>query len=466
MTERARVAVVGGGITGLAAALRLAEAMPGEVRLLEAGPRLGGKIATEYRGGFLLEAGPDCFLAAKPAGLALCEALGLGAQLTGVRPGCERASVKRTGRLHELPEGLSGLVPARLGPLFRSRLLSPAGRLRAGLERFVPRRRGADDESIAAFVARRFGREAYDWLVEPLLSGIYAGDGARLSLEATFPRLRGFESESGSVTAALLSGASRSDTTGARTGFVTLRHGMGELVRAAAERLPAGVVRTGAPVSAIEPGWAGYRLALADGDTLDVEQVVLAIPAFEAARLLGPMAPALATELAAIPYVSTATVSLAYAVADIPTRFAGSGYVSPRAEGGPVVATTWASNKFPGRAPEGGVLIRIFLGREGDEAIVRQDDATLEGVARDELHRLFGVAAPPRFVQVSRWPKALPQYLVGHGARLERIAALALRHAGLYLAGSAYRGVGIPDCIAQGWAAADQVLHSPAGRTA
>jgi oxygen-dependent protoporphyrinogen oxidase len=443
--------------------------MPGGVALLEAGSGLGGKIATEHHEGFVLEGGPDCFLAAKPAGVALCEALGLTGQLIGTSPACRRAYVKRSGRLHELPEGLSGMVPARLGPLFRTRLLSPIGRLRAGLELFVPRRSAGEDESIAAFVARRFGREAYDWLVEPLLSGIYAGDGARLSLEATFPRLRRLEQERGSVMASMLfRGAAPAMPGGSngRAGFVTLRGGLAGMVHAIAARLPAGTVRTGEAVHTLEADATGYHLRLAGSETLHAGHVVLAVPAFEAARLLQRIAPEAAAELSAIPYVSTATISLGYRPQDIPRPFTGSGYVSPRAEGGPVVAATWTSNKFPGRAPDGHVLIRLFLGRDGNDGIARRDSATVEEVGREELRRVFGITAPPLFARVFRWPNALPQYLVGHERRLERVAERLAGHPGLHLAGSAYRGVGIPDCIAQGWQAADQILRSPAGRAA
>ena len=267
MSAPVRVAVVGGGITGLAAALRLSEQLGGDgFVLLEGDGRLGGKIATERAEGYVIEGGPDCFLALKPGGMALCRALGLEPRLCGTNPALRRTYIKRRGRLHELPEGLSGLVPSRIGPLLTSGLLSPLGRARAGLEWLVWARRSEDDESIAAFVTRRFGAEAYHWLVEPLLSGIFAGDGTRLSLEATFPQLAQIEREHGSVVGAMMrSRAWRRGPTPPVPGFVTTAGGLGEIVEVIAARLPAATRRTNAAVVAIARTAAGYRLTVASG---------------------------------------------------------------------------------------------------------------------------------------------------------------------------------------------------------
>lgn len=460
MSAPVRVAVVGGGITGLAAALRLSERLGGDgFILLEGDDRLGGKIATERAQGYVIEGGPDCFLASKPGGIALCGALGLEPRLRETNPALRRTYIKRRGRLHELPEGISGLVPSRIGPLLTSGLLSPLGRARAAVEWLVRARRSAGDESIAAFVTRRFGAEAYHWLVEPLLSGIFAGDGTQLSLEATFPHLAQIERDHGSVVGAMMrSRARRRGPAHPDPGFVTTAGGLGEIVEAIAARLPAATRRTNAAVVAIAWTPAGYRLTLASGEELVAENVVLATPAFASAALLRPLAPELAAELEAIPYVSTATVSLAFLSDGVPRPLDGYGYVSPRAEGGPIVACTWTSNKFPDRVPAGGVLIRFFLGRAGREEIVNSDDAALVGVAREELARLFDLRAKPTLTRVFRWHRGMPQYHVGHRARLDRIDRLASRLPGLLLAGSAYRGIGVPACITQGWAAADRAL--------
>jgi len=455
------VVIVGGGITGLAAALRLADADVPFV-LYESQHQLGGKIATERVDGYVVEGGPDCMLAAKPAGVAFCRSLGIEDRLRGTNPAFRRTYVQRRGRLHELPQGLTGLVPSRVGPLLKTRILSPLGRVRAGLEAVIPARKATDEESIAQFVTRRFGREAYDWLVEPLLSGIYAGDGERLSLAATFPQLVDLERTHGSVVRSMLRRRLQNGRSGTQTptGFVTPAGGLGELVEAATQRLPPESIRCGVTVNTVSIHDDGYTVRLASGERLTAPAVILAAPAFASARLLEALDPGLSSELAAVPFVSTATVSLGFPAAAVPARrrLDGYGYVSPRAEGSPVVACTWTSNKFPDRVPADGVLIRFFIGREGQEEIVTRSDEALVGLARTELARLFGIVSEPRLARVFRWPRGVPQYVIGHQARVARITRLTRRHPGLHLAGASYEGVGIPDCIASGQRAAEAAL--------
>lgn len=454
-----RVAVVGGGIAGLAAALRLVErAGPESFRLFEASSRLGGKILTERRDGFVLEGGPDAILAAKPAGVGLCRALGLGERLRESRPEFRRAYVRRRGRLHALPDGITGLVPSRLLPLVTTPALSLRGKLRAGLEPILPRRRENGDETIARFVSRRFGREVYDWLLEPLLGGIYAGDGAELSLRATFPQLAEMEKSSGSVLRAMVGRRPAGDTGGAPRGFVTLPRGLSELVEAVASRLPADRVRLEVPVRGLECAGEGWRVRLGDGSSFSATDVVVATPAHEAAPLVRDLDAALAEDLAAIRFVSTATVNLALDAGAVPRSFDGTGYVVPRAEGGPLVAVTWTTNKFEGRAPEGAVVLRCFLGRAGWEEVVGWEDERLLDLCREEIGARFGIRAEPLLSRVMRWPKALPQYEIGHLDRVERIERLASRHRGLHLVGHSYRGVGIPDCIASAEGAVERIL--------
>ncbi|HSB53624.1 MAG TPA: protoporphyrinogen oxidase [Gemmatimonadales bacterium] len=458
---RAAVVVIGGGITGLAAAMRLAERIdPAGIVLLEAQEQLGGKIRTERTGDFVLEGGPDCFLATRPAGVELCRRLGIADQLVGTNPTLRQSFVKRAGRLHPLPEGISGLVPSRLMPLLTTGILSPAGRLRAGLELLVPAARGAGDESVAQFARRRFGAEAYDWLIEPLLSGIYAGDGDRLSLMATFPQMRETELRHGSLLKPMLTARFRDrGTTGGRAGFVTLPGGLGDLVAALATRLTRVQILTGAPVRSVREGEIGreYRVELSDGRIIDSDAVVLTAPAPASAALLESMDRELSALLRQIAVVSTATVSLAFPRSAVPAPLAGYGYVSPRVEGGPLVACSWTSNKFAGRAPADTVLLRCFLGRAGHDEIVTAGNDILLGVARDELRRVHGINAAPLLSRVVRWPGGMPQYTLGHADRLARIGSRLTGHPGLRLAGASYRGVGIPDCIASGWAAADSL---------
>jgi len=461
MNTTVRVAVIGGGITGLAAAHRLMGVLgPDEVLLLERDDRLGGKIVTERVDGYVVEGGPDCFLGFKPGGVELCRALGIDDRLRGTDPRYRRAFVKRGGRLHELPDGLSGLVPSRIRPLLTTGILSPLARLRAAIEPAVPRRRADDDEAIATFVSRRFGREAYDWLVEPLLSGIFAGDGEALSLQATFPQLAETERRHGSVLVPMLRARFAGPTDGApRLGFVTPESGLAELVAALETAISPRSVWCGVGVETVARLAQGWRLTLTDGRSVDALAVICATPAFAAAELLAPLDPVLSTALADIPFVSTATVSVAFPRNAVPAPLNGSGYVSPRAEGGGVVACTWTSNKFPARVPERGVLLRFFLGRAGREEPAFASDDDVRRLVRDELAAVHGITAEPSLWRIHRWPRGLPQYTVGHLERLARIERRAAALSGIVLAGASYRGVGIPDCIQSGWAAADRAVE-------
>lgn len=458
---RTSVVVIGGGISGLATATRLVERLdPGSVVLIEGESRLGGKIRTERIDGFVLEGGPDCFLATKPAGVELCRQLGIADRLVGTNPAMRRSYVKRDGRLHPLPDGITGLVPSRLMPLLTTGILSLRGRMRAGLELLVPRGGPTAEESVAAFSRRRFGTEAYDWLIEPLLSGIFAGNGEDLSLESTFPQLRETELRDGSLLKPLLTARVRTrGPAAARAGFVTLPGGLGELVEALTARLTGTPVLTGTTVRSVRETVVGrgYRVELTDGRIIESDAVVLATPAHASAAMVGSLNPDLAGALRSIPFVSTATVSLAFARADIPAPLDGYGYVSPRVEGGPLVACTWTSNKFPGRVPPDTALVRCFVGRAGLDDVVQADDTVLLDLARRELRTVHGITAAPLLSRVVRWPGGMPQYTLGHRDRLARIEAQLAAHPGLHLAGASYRGVGIPDCIASAWAAADGI---------
>ena len=453
-----RAVVVGGGIAGLAAAHRLQRLRPGrEIVLVESRPRLGGTILTEQVGGFVIEGGPDSFLARKPRGVGLCEELGLGGRLIARESRDSRTYVRLGDDLHPLPAGLTGMIPTRLDALASSGILSPDGLARFALESQEPVALDDRDESIAAFVTRRMGREAYERLVEPLMSGIYAGDGEQLSLAATFPNLRQLEREHGSVTRGLL--ASSGASADARPPFLSLRGGMGELTAAIADRLTETTIVTGQSVTALRrgSGAAGYELLLAGGDSLAAEAVVLATPAYVTAELIASLDPELATAHAEIPYGSSALVTLAYPAAALSRPLDGYGYVVPRIEGSDVLACTWTSSKWEGRAPDGQALVRVYLGRFGRRDVTGDSDEELVAAAGGEIATTLGPATGPILSRVHRWPRGMPQYVLGS---LERLAAIERRvadHPGLALAGAAYRGVGLPDCIASGEAAAERV---------
>jgi len=471
-----RVVIVGGGIAGLAAAYRLRNLTPlpsspmwerGEVAitLIESDDRLGGKIVTERVDGFVIEGGPDTFLSYKPRGVGLCCELGLEDRLHGTNEKIRRTYVMRRGKLYELPEGLTGLIPSRFRPMAKTGLISPLGKLRMGLDFFIPPRPDDGDETLASFVERRLGRELYDRLIEPLLSGIYAGDGEQLSLSATFPQLRQIELEQGCLIKGMLA-ARRNDVSSngrkpdskIRSAFLTPTTGLAEIVEALEAKLAGVEIRPGARVTHLEANASGYVAALADGTSLHADAVILATPAFVTADLISNLDSQLSNTLKSIPYVSTATVSVAYPLSDIPRPLDGYGYIVPRAEGRPILACTWTSTKFPHRAPDGYGLIRAFIGRAGQEDILDRSDDELLMRVRDELRAVLSITAPPMLLRIFRWPKAMPQYTLGHLDRLRGIEQRLAHHPGLFVAGNGYRGIGIPDCIASGEQAAQEAL--------
>jgi oxygen-dependent protoporphyrinogen oxidase len=457
------VVVIGGGISGLAAAHRLVQTAPDvRVTLLEAEARLGGKIVTERVDGFVIEGGPDSFLAAKPRGVGLCEELGIAERLQGVTPQRRRAFVLSRGRLHDLPEGLSGLVPTRLAPLARSTLMSPLAKARVALDYAIPRRRGDGDESLGGFIRRRLGNEAWERLVEPLMAGIYAADGDTLSLGATFPQLRHAERQHGGLIRGVLAarGAASAPATDPNSAFLTPKSGLGELVATLEDRLRRGAVdiRTATAAHAVAQTADRFDVRLHSGEIVTADALIVATPPFAAADLLAECAPDLASDLAAIPHASTAIVTLVYRRGEIPHPLHGHGYVVPRVEGSPILACTWSSRKWAGRAPDGWELIRVFVGRSGQEDAASSSDDALIALARREVATRLGVQAAPSFWRITRWPRGMPQYTLGHPERIERIETALGALPGLFLAGNAYRGVGLPDCIASGERAANEAI--------
>ena len=447
-----RLLIIGGGIAGLAAAWRARSLSEnGEVTVLEKDARLGGKILTERRDGFVLDAGADGFLSRKPAGVGLCEELGITELLRGQVPRTNRSFVMRAHKLHPLPQGFSGLVPANLQALQETPLLSAAGKLKAMEEPSVPPRRDPGDESVSQFMTRRFGSEAFEALIEPLLAGIYAGDASCLSMEATFPNLRELEQRQGSVLAGLRRQEAGPTSSSA---FVTFARGVGELVEALSESLQAARVRliTGAEATAVRRRGGPWRVELSDGALIDAEAVILAVPSGVAARLLDGVDPELSAALGAIPCTSTAVIHLGFRRADLADDLDGYGYVIPRREGSDLRACTWTSSKWEGRAPRGMVLVRLYARRLGS-------DEDLEVLARAELRDTMGIAATPELTRIFRWPDAMPQYTLGHPRRLETIQARCAALEGLFLAGASYRGVGIPDCIESGFQAGTAALE-------
>ncbi len=467
--EVQRIIVVGGGITGLAAAHRLeerrrAERLSMEVLLLETGPRLGGVISTTSRDGFLLELGPDTIFTNKPWALDLIRRLGLSERLIGTTDTQRRTFVVRGGTLHPLPEGFLLLAPTQMGPFLRSSLLSWRGKARTALDLLLPRGRPGADESLASFVRRRLGDEALNWLAQPMVGGIYTADPERLSLRATMPQFLEMEERHRSIILALRRQQSRiprerrADSGPRYSLFATLDDGLQTLVDALAERLPAGTVRLCCPVAALSREKNGWTLRLGDGTDLRADGVILAIPAFQAGALTRDLDADLARELEAIPYASSVTVNLAYRRGEILHPLDGFGFVVPACEGRTIIACSFSSVKFANRAPEGHVLLRAFAGGAlQPEPFEWDDEKLLIGVRRD-LDDLLGIRAAPLWSHVARHSRSMPQYHVGHLARMAALERRLHRWPTLTLAGNAYRGVGIPDVIRSGEAAADALL--------
>ncbi|MGH7310011.1 MAG: protoporphyrinogen oxidase [Candidatus Rokuibacteriota bacterium] len=462
-----RLVVVGGGIAGLAAAHRAVELarernIALDLTILESRDRLGGTIETERAGGFLVEAGPDSFLSEKPWALALCRRLGLEPRLVGTDDRFRRTFVWFKGRLHPLPEGFQLLAPTRLRPFLASRLLSWPGKARMALDVILPRGAGGADESLGAFVRRRLGREALERIAQPLVAGIYTADPEELSLQATLPRFLELERTQRSLIIGLWRSSRRgpaaSGISGARWSlFVTLAGGMSELVQTLAARLPAGAVHLKRRVNGVVRRAAGWAVD-GGGTAVEADRLIVAVEAHTASRLLRYVDPALVTLLQVIPYASSATVSFGYPRAAIRHPLDGFGFVVPRVEGRALLACTFSSVKYPGRAPEGYVLLRCFLGGALSPGVLAGDDEALVGQASRELAAAIGAVGEPMLVRVTRHSAAMPQYVIGHLGTLETIDQRLRVAPGLFLAGAAYRGVGIADCVKSGEAAAERAL--------
>ncbi len=454
--------IIGGGIAGLVTAYRLQTEAAGKIsyQLIEASPRLGGKIATERTGGFTIEGGPDSVIAQKPWALELIRELGLEDRLLPSNDDRGGIQVLHDGRLEPVPAGLQLLSPERWGELWRSPLLSRQEKLRFALERLVPRKRGGDDESVADFVRRRFGEGALWSLAEPLLAHVYAADVERMSLRATYPRLAELETRYGSVHRGVAALRRARRSSGAREPvFWTLRDGLTELVEALVARLDPASLAVGRRAVSLRRTEDGWTVGLDDGRQIDAGAVVLATPASTAAGLVAELGPTLAERLWASRYVSMASLSLGYRAADVARVAGGFGFFVPRHEGRRVLAGSWTSTKFDHRAPQGHTLLRIFLGGAGSEMgenLLELDDDAMIGAVLEDLREILGLEARPVLAKLTRWPRGYPQYDVGHRSRIRDLEAAL--PPGLFVAGSAYHGIGLPDCVRSGNETARRVL--------
>ncbi len=468
-----RAIIIGGGISGLSTAYYLQEEAARskfdlEIILIEEEKRFGGCIVTEEVDGFIIEGGPDCFLAEKPWTIQLCAELGMGDRLLCTNEENRRVFILSKGKLHELPEGFMLMVPTSFTPFLRSSLISLPGKLRMAMDLFLPRKRTDEEESLARFVRRRLGKEALEKIAEPLVAGIHAGTPETMSLISTFPRFIQLEDEYRSLILGMLARRrkaaefARRRSGPKRTMFMSLLNGMMELTDAITGRLDEESLLPNKKVVRInrigETSFPPYEVHLEGGETMGADCVVLATPTYITAELLQEFPGTLSEVLQSIPYVSTAVISLVYRDSEIRHPLDGFGFVIPRAERRKIMASTWTSVKFAHRSPPDSVHLRAFVGGAHNEDLVDLDDEEMLKVVRKELMDIMGVATRPVLTRIYRWHKSMPQYTLGHAQKLKRLEEVLLRYPGLYLTGCAYRGIGIGDCIHEGQLTAERVL--------
>ncbi|MFO0740789.1 MAG: protoporphyrinogen oxidase [Labilithrix sp.] len=463
-----RVVIVGGGITGLAAAHALEKAEERRVvHIVESSGQLGGNLQTIRHNGFIIDGGPDSWVAAKPHATKLAREVGLGDELIGTRPDTRRVYIVWQRKLHPMPEGLILGVPTEIKPFVDSELLGWDAKLRAGLDFVIPQRRWKDDddESIASFVTRRLGSDVSDRVAGPLLGGIFAGDPEALSVRACVPQLVDAEREHGSIIRAMRALKAKRktpSTSGESTAFVSLKRGVGDLVVNVAHKLRDAEIVTGRTAKGVvrlpEGDERGRWMVKTSDGAMFADDVVLAVPAHVSSKLLAETDPTLSEQCGAIDYSSAATIFLAYRKFDVRHPLDAFGILVPRAENRPILACTFVSSKWDHRAPSGQVLLRVFVGGSGQEEMVDRSDADLVKMARGQIFDLLNIDRAPMFSRVFRFRKTSPQFHVGHIPRVKKILSRAAEHPGLHLGGGGYLGSGIPDMVRQGEEIAARII--------
>jgi protoporphyrinogen/coproporphyrinogen III oxidase len=451
-----RIAIIGGGISGLSAAFDLEQrrrnAVDVEYVLYEASPRLGGVLRTEYIDGCVVEAGPDSFVTEKPWAANLSREIGLGEQLIGSNDADRKTYILTRGRLVAMPDGLMFLVPTKILPTGLSPLFSWKTKLRMTQELFHPPNAVNHDESVADFVERHYGREMVDRLADPLLSGVYGGESASLSVRAVLPRFAEMERTHGSLGRAMLAARKKMASSPHKTApplFTSLKNGMQHLAETLVSQLTSTSLVTNATVKTVMPESGGWRV-ISEAQSELFDKVIVALPGLAAARVLRDTSSELASELAGIQYSSSITVGIAYGNDVRRSLPPGFGFLVPRSEGKKLLAATFVHNKFPHRAPADIALLRCFFAGNVAEEVWTLSDEQLIGIVRNELQQIIGLRAAPRFARVYRWKSAMAQYAVGHLERLQKIDALRQQIPGLALAGNGFRGIGVPDCVRSG----------------
>jgi oxygen-dependent protoporphyrinogen oxidase len=464
-----RVAIVGAGISGLAAAHRLGNLDKNlDVTVFEASEKLGGVLQTEHADGFCIEHGPDSMLSRLPLGVDLCRQIGLADELINTSESQRGVFVVFRGRLQRVPEGLAVMAPQKIWPFVTTPILSWRGKLRLAKERLIPGRRSTEDESLAAFTRRRFGRELFERLVQPLAGGIYMGDPEQLSIQAAFPQFVEMETKYGSLVKAARAGRAKGKTKSESGGpqyslFVAPRRGLGSVVDALASQLSNCRILHNQRVNALSRRDDGWSIQVQDQPTGELRReefagAILAVPAYHVSSMMQEVDQEVSRLLGEIPFAGCVVVNLAYPREAIPHPLDSFGFVVPHVEQRPVLACTFSSVKYAGRAPDGKVLLRAFLGGACYPDVLEWPDEQLLQTVQDELRQLLKVNQPPVFSRIKRWRRAMPQYTLGHLQRVERIEQLVEQLPFFELAGNSYRGVGIPHCIGSGQQASDRLL--------
>lgn len=472
--ERPRIVIIGAGIAGLAAAYRLtrpnfATDLQPEVLLLERSSRAGGVISTYELEDYTLELGPDMFQTAKPEAINLCNELGLAEHIVPTNEKFRRSFIAHGGQLHALPEGFQMLAPSQLGPFFSSSLLSFNGKVRMAMDLVLPKRSDRGDESLASFVRRRFGQEALEKIAQPMVGGLYTADPETLSLQATLPRFLDMEQKCGSVIRGLMqekkqngNNTTSGDDAGCRySQFVSLDRGMGMLVERLVGSVPPDTLHFQCPIIAVEKGTRGraYDVVVANGTIVPTDAVILTVPAYAAGDMLNKLDAEASADLKKIQYASCAVMNLIYNRADIPHPLDGFGFVVPAIEKRTIMACSFASVKFPGRCPQEKAVLRVFVGGALQQDAFELTDEQIECLMWEDLHTYLGLKSVPLLSLITRYQRAMPQYNLGHVERISGIRGKLGNHPGIAVAGSAFDGVGIPDCIASGQRAAESVVQ-------
>ncbi len=463
-----RITIIGGGIAGLSAAYALEQEADNkgidiQIDLIEKQERMGGNIVTDYIDNFIVEGGPDCVFSDKPSALQLCHKLELDRELLKTNEEKKGTYVYWDGRLHDLPEGVVLMIPTMIMPILLSSLITIPGKLRMALEPFVPKRTNPSEETLDQFVTRRLGRELLDKIAEPLVAGIHAGNPKTMSVKASFPRFVDLEQKYGSLIKGMLSRKKEMLSMMKKkkpkyTMFMTLKSGLQSLPLAIEKELKKTRIHANSEVSSVKQKPYGYEINLKKGKSIPCDSTIIATPSYITAPLVKEINQSLTEKLIGIPYVSTATVSLAYSSADLKQVPKGFGFIVPKISKRKIMAVTYTSNKFSHRAPDGSVLLRCFVGGAQNENLVFLDDKEMIQMVRNELKDIIGIDLKPIFTKIYRWEKSMPQYIVGHIDRVKKIEELVSDCPGLFLTGSAYNGIGISDCISNSHKAAESAI--------